>query len=59
MSEQNLKNNARFIPLWHFITPLALLALLIGSIVNLLHADEHTHYSAALIVVIAIMFFIF
>ncbi len=59
MQDQNYKNHFRLIPLWHYITPLVLLALLIGSIVNLCKADAHTHYSAALIAVIAFMLFIF
>ncbi len=56
MSEQNLKNHGRYIPLWHFIIPVIMLALLIGSIINLIHAEPANHYSAALIVVIAVLF---
>lgn len=59
MSEQSAKNHARYVPLWHFITPTILLVLLIGSIINLCKADAHTHYSAALIVVIILLLFIF
>jgi hypothetical protein len=55
MREQNIKNHGRYIPLWHFIIPLIMLALLFWSIINLLHADAHNHYSAALIVIIAIL----
>jgi L-asparagine transporter-like permease len=58
MSEQNYKNHIRLIPVWHYITAPLLLALLIVSIVNLVHADAHTHYSAALIVLIAIILII-
>jgi Na+/melibiose symporter-like transporter len=58
MSEQNYKNHIRLIPVWHYITAPLLLALLIGSIVNLVHADAHTHYSAALIVLIAVILII-
>jgi len=58
MSEQNFKNHGRYIPLWHFITPLILVAILGGSIVNLIHADAHTHYSAALILLISVVLFI-
>jgi hypothetical protein len=56
MSEQNFKKHSRYIPLWHFIIPVIMLVLLIGSIINLIHADAHNHYSAALIVVIAVLF---
>jgi Family of unknown function (DUF6526) len=55
MSEQNLKNHSRYIPLWHIIIPIIMLALLFWSILNLLHADARTHYSAALILVIALL----
>jgi len=58
MNEQSFKNHGRYIPLWHFITPLLLVAILGGSIVNLIHADTHTHYSAALIVLITLVLFI-
>ncbi|HKZ65635.1 MAG TPA: DUF6526 family protein, partial [Chitinophagaceae bacterium] len=56
MSEQNFQKHSRYIPLWHLIIPVIMLALLIGSIVNLVRADPHNHYSAALIVVIAVLF---
>lgn len=55
MSEQNFKNHSRYIPLWHLVIPLTIIALLIGSIINLIHSDEHTHYSAVLIVVMIIV----
>ena len=55
MSEQNVKNHSRYIPLWHFIIPLVMVALLSWSVFNLVHADAHNHYSAAVIVVIAIL----
>jgi hypothetical protein len=58
MNEQNFRNHGRYIPLWHFITPVILVAILGGSIVNLIHADAHTHYSAALIVLISLVLFI-
>lgn len=58
MSEQNFRNHSRYIILWTFITPLILVAILGGSIVNLIHADAHTHYSAALIVLISLILFI-
>lgn len=58
MKEQNFRNHSRYIILWTFITPLILLAILGGSIVNLIHADAHTHYSAALILLITIVLLI-
>jgi len=59
MSEQNFKNHGRYIMLWHFITPAIMLAILVGSIVNLIHSTPSNHYSAALIVAIAGLLFIF
>jgi len=56
MSEQNFKKHSRYIPLWHFIIPLIMFSLLTGSIINLVHSDPSDHYSAALIVVIAVLF---
>jgi Family of unknown function (DUF6526) len=55
MIEQNVKNHSRYIPLWHFIIPVVMVALLSWGIFNLVHADAHNHYSAALIVIIAIL----
>jgi hypothetical protein len=59
MSQQNLRNHNRYIPFWHIITPLLLVAILGGSIVNFIHADAHTHYSAALICLVALVLIIF
>ena len=58
MSEQNFRHHSRYIILWTFITPLILLAILGGGIVNLIHADAHTHYSAALILLISVVLII-
>ncbi|MEI9912039.1 MAG: DUF6526 family protein [Bacteroidota bacterium] len=55
MSEQNFKNHTRLIPGFHFVTGATLLAILGGSIVNLVHADAHSHYSAALLVLVSLV----
>ncbi|MBI5373612.1 MAG: hypothetical protein HZA79_16430 [Sphingobacteriales bacterium] len=52
---QNYSNHTRFIPLWHYITATAVIAIIGGSIVNLVHADAKTHYSAALLVLISLV----
>ena len=51
MAEQNFKNHARFVPMYHFILPIAILALIIGSSINLFDAINHNDglYSASLI----------
>ncbi len=54
MSDQNFKNHGRYIPLYHFILPAAILALIVGSVINLfdcLHKADAL-YSAALICLI-------
>ena len=53
MSEQNFKNHTRFVPLYHFVAGTLVIAIFGGSIVNLLHANAQTHYSAALLVCVA------
>ena len=52
MPEQNFKNHSRFVPLYHYIAGTLIILGFGGSIVNLLQADAHTHYSAALLVVV-------
>ena len=55
MNTQNLKNHARYIPIWHIAIPLLILFLLIGSIITLVHATPDTHYAAVCILVIALL----
>jgi hypothetical protein len=58
MQDQNFKNHTRFVPLYHYVAGLLVIAIFGGSIVNLLHADAHTHYSAALLVCISFVLLI-
>jgi len=57
MESQNFKNHARFVPLYHFITPTVILAIIIGSGVNLYDAckNETGLYSASLISIMSIV----
>ena len=51
MPDQNFKNHGRYVPLYHFILPFAILALIVGSVINLfdcLHKEDAL-YSASLI----------
>ncbi len=50
MSKQNFSNHTRYIPLWHFITGTALLAFIVGSIINLVNSSKENRYSASLLV---------
>ena len=59
MSEQNFKNHGRYIPLWHYIMPVLLLAIFIGSIINLAGSAHENLYSASLITAISFVLFIF
>jgi hypothetical protein len=54
MLEQSFKNHGRYVPIYHFILPTAILALIVGSIINLfdcLHKQDAL-YSASLICLI-------
>lgn len=55
MNEQNYKNHTRYVPLWHFITGGAIIAVLIGSIVNFINSAHENVYSASLIIVISLI----
>lgn len=56
MPEQNFKNHSRYLPIYHFILPTAILVLIVGSCINLYKAcincsstDHVGFYSAWLI----------
>jgi hypothetical protein len=55
MQDQNFKNHSRYVVGWHFIAPLGLLAVLIGSIINLINSDPGNLYSASLLVAISVL----
>lgn len=60
MQEQNFKNHAQMVPLYHYVLLSAILALIIGSIVNLVrtcNAGENL-YNASLICLIAVIVFL-
>lgn len=50
MQTQNFKNHSRFVPMYHYVTFGLLLAILIGSIVNLCNSSCDNFYSASLLV---------
>jgi Family of unknown function (DUF6526) len=54
MTPQNFKNHTRMVPMFHYVTFTLLLAVLIGSIINLVNAASGNLYSAALLVVLTI-----
>jgi hypothetical protein len=55
MKEQNFKNHGRYIFEWHIVTGLLVIALLIGTIINLFNSDKEELYSAFLFFVISII----
>ena len=56
MKEQNFKNHTRLVPGFHGLTFLAIVALLIGSIINLCHSAKENLYSASLICLVSFIF---
>lgn len=61
MRDQNYKNHSQIVPLYHGFTLLSLLALIAGSIRNLIVCTEENIYDAALIllgsIVIALLYY--
>lgn len=57
MAEQSFKSHSRYVPLYHFISSTLLLAVLVGSIINLFDACHKGDglYSASLITVISVV----
>ena len=49
MQQQTYKNHARIVPGYHVVTYLGLIALVIGSFVNLYNSSHDNLYSASLI----------
>lgn len=56
---QHLKNHVRYSVLYHFILLPLLLAVVIGSVVNLYNSSHETLYPNSLICVLSILFLIF
>tara|TARA_R110001583_G_scaffold122337_1_gene273633 strand:- start:16442 stop:16870 length:429 start_codon:yes stop_codon:yes gene_type:complete len=60
MKQQNFKSHRQWVLGYHFITFLAILALIVGSIRNLFYYSEENMYAGSLIVLISfILLFIF
>ena len=53
--EQNFKNHNRWVPGYHFVLSIATIALLIGSIMNVVHSTKENLYSATLLVLVAVI----
>jgi hypothetical protein len=55
MQQQNYKNHAQIVPGFHIATYLAVIALIIGSFVNLFNSAHENLYSASLICLISLI----
>ena len=55
MKEQNLKNHPRYLFTWHILTGIAIIAVMIGSVINLVNSANENLYSASLLVVISLI----
>lgn len=53
MSDQNFKNHGRYIPLFHYITPLIIAAILGWGIIHFTH--EHSHFLGAAMILVSIV----
>lgn len=56
MKEQNYHNHTRYVPGFHFVTSVAMLALLIGSLINLAHSAKEDLHSASLLCLVSVIF---
>ncbi len=52
---QEYKNHTRFIPIWHILTSAVIVAVIIGSVVNLVKSSGENLYSASLIVAVSVV----
>ena len=60
MNQQNFKNHSKFVIGYHLVTILAILALIIGSIVNLVKSsDDNLYVSSLLVLVSFILLFLY
>ncbi len=55
MLEQNYKNHRRFVLTYHILTLLAIIALVIGSIRNVIYSSNENLYSASLLVLVSLV----
>jgi len=55
MKEQSFKNHGRYVFMFHVVTYAAIVAVIIGSIINLAHSSKQNLYSASLLVVVSLI----
>jgi Family of unknown function (DUF6526) len=60
MKQQNFKNHSKWVIGYHLVSFLAIFALIIGSIINLVHSSDDNLYASSLLVLISfILLFLF
>ncbi|MBS1655025.1 MAG: hypothetical protein JSU05_09280 [Bacteroidetes bacterium] len=59
MKEQNFANHSRYILLWHVITPLVMLLVLIGSIITFIHSDGNLRHASIMLILISLILIVF
>ena len=55
MKEQNFKNHSRFVIGYHGVTFLVIVALLIGSVINLVKSSSDSLYVSSLLVLVSVI----
>jgi hypothetical protein len=55
MAEQNFKNHGQIVFSFHVLTGLPLVALIIGSVRNLMYTSEDNRYEASLLVLVSLI----
>ena len=55
MKEQSYRSHSRYVYLYHFVTLPLIVAVIVGSIVNLVHSSSENLYSASLIAVLSLV----
>lgn len=58
MNSQNYKTHRKFVKGYHIVGFLGILALIVGSIINLLNTTEGNKYSASLLVLVSVLLFL-
>ena len=53
MSNQSASNHSRYIPLWHYVTSLAILGAIAGSIITFVHSDGNLRHAAMIMILIS------
>jgi hypothetical protein len=55
MSSQNFKNHGRYIFIYHIVTSVAILLVLIGSIITYVHSDGSLRHASIMLILISLI----